>query len=104
MQFFVPIAGHEAERTLAAIGEFVGIAPPSAPQERIASISWEHNGKRYLAEVGRPIDPYFGGEVVAAILDGGRCYSICTASRGMYRGGPIYAGKIAKTAVTYFSA
>jgi hypothetical protein len=103
MQFHIPAAEDEiqAERILANIAKHIS-APVPPVDRRIRKVTWQHNGTRYSAEVGQPIDRYFGGDLVIAILHSGNCYCICTRDRGVVRGSPIYAGDGESTAIVYF--
>ena len=92
--FFIPLAEspEEAERVYEATRKHIG-APAGGP--RLRALSWHHNGHAYHCEVGGPLPAYFGtgAEPVIAIFDAGNLYFICTPSRGVITGGPVYAGK-----------
>lgn len=94
MKFFVPAAEDDAqaERVYQSIAKHIGAR---SNQPRISSLSWDHNGMSMSAEVGRPLPVYYGtgAEPVVAIFDIGDCYAICTETRGVIEGGPVYAGK-----------
>ena len=103
MRFFVPAAKdeEEAESVYEAIAKFVNGA---VAEERIWKLNWRHNSMDMEAEVGKPLHHYCqtGQEPVLAIIDCGKCYSVCTTNRGGFRGGPVYAGKSHDTYITYF--
>jgi hypothetical protein len=56
VKFLVPKATDEAdaERLYAAMAELCGVPAPEA-SERIQSITYEHNGEEWIAEVGQPL-------------------------------------------------
>src|SRR5262249_57606714 len=60
MKFFIPGASctDEAEAVLHSITRLEKRSMP-APQERIFRLAYEHNGERYVAEVGQPMDQYY---------------------------------------------
>lgn len=92
MKFFLPAANsdEQANRVYTAIVKHNGAEMMS---RKIFSIHWIHNGKPYYAEIGKPVDSYFGGEVVVAIVENEQLYFICTENRGMIRGQGILVGK-----------
>lgn len=91
MKFFIPAAEStdQAEQVYQSIRGFVG--GPLSPR-RVYKLTYTHNGKLLHAEVGKP--DQLVGEMVVAILfrDVGNLYFVCTANRGVIRGGPIFAG------------
>jgi hypothetical protein len=101
--FFVPgaIDAAEAERVFEATRKNVGA--PDLPA-RIRALSWHHSGQAMRCEVGGIVPAYYqtGDELVAAIFDNDNHYFICTPSRGVVTGGPIYAEKDVRTSVWYF--
>lgn len=103
--FFIPAASdpEEAERVYEATRKHVG-GLESSP--RIRALSWYHDGQMRSAEVGKPMPEYYaaGGEPVVAIFDGGAVYLVCSANRGVIRGGPVMAGKGHQTHASYFDA
>jgi hypothetical protein len=103
VQFFIPAAegAEQAERVYRAIAEFNG-APVS--DERIAALSWRHNGEAMSCSVGEPLPSYYrtGSEPVLAILDCGNLYKVCTQNRGGLRGEAVLAGKSYDSHATYF--
>ncbi|WP_263588658.1 hypothetical protein [Sphingopyxis sp. GC21] len=105
MQFFVPHAtdSDEAESVYSAFAKFVGAAVPAKKSARIRALSWQHNGKDFAGEVGKPMPSYYevGSEPILAIFDCGDHFKICTPSRGGVRGDPILAGG-RNSQVTYF--
>ena len=65
----------------------------SVQERRIYGLTYRHNGKQYHVQVG-DVHP-LNRELVIAIFRQERpsgCYLICTANRGVVRGGPILAG------------
>lgn len=106
MQFFVPHAegDEQTESVYAAFAQFVGAAVPAQKSARIFGLSWQHNGRDFTGEVGKPMPSYYElrGEPILAIFDCGDHFKICTPSRGGVRGDPILAGK-RSSSVTYFS-
>ena len=94
--FFVPAADspEEAERVYDAVRNFVAesMGGPLDP-DRIFAIRYRHDGKNYLAEVGRP-DPRIGQPVVAILKESNYpLYFVCTLDRGVARGEPILVGE-----------
>ena len=95
MEFFIPLADSDESRdqTYDGIKKHVGEEMGATfSDRRIYSISWNHDGKLYEAEVGK--DTRFNGELVCAILyePFRDLYHVCTINRGVLRGGPILAG------------
>jgi hypothetical protein len=103
MQFFIPGAAtaEEAEMVLASTARFVARRKPQPP-ERIFRLTYEHNGERHVAEVGKPIDPYYKshGPVIAII--GGNPLLICMRDRGVLCGGPILVATQSVEKAEYF--
>ena len=103
MKFFIPGASctDEAEAVLQSITRLEKRSMP-APQERIFRLAYEHNGERYVAEVGQPMDQYYDtrGPVIAII--GGHPLMICTPDRGVAHGDPIYVGTHCVEYAEYF--
>ena len=95
MQFFVPDPADpaKAERLYASIKAFAVSQNDSVQERRIYGLTYRHNSKQYNVKVG-DIHPLNGEQVIAIFrqerLSG--CYLICTANRGVVRGGPILAG------------
>ena len=103
MEFFIPGAStsEEAEKVLASIATFVQTRKPQ-PAERLFGLTYEHNGKRYVAQVGKPIDPYYRSDgPVIAIFDGNPLL-ICTRDRGVLRSGPILVSSQSVEKADYF--
>jgi hypothetical protein len=101
MQFFVPDPADpvkaadraKAERLYASIKAFAVSQGDSVQERRIYGLTYRHNGKQYHVQVG-DVHP-LNRELVIAIFRQERpsgCYLICTANRGVVRGGPILAG------------
>ena len=90
MKFFVPGASctDEAEALLQSITRLEK-RPVPAPDERIFRLTYEHNGRRYVAEVGQPMDPYYNTKGAVIAILGGHPLMICTPDRGVIRGSPI---------------
>jgi len=94
MRFFVPGAKDdaEAESVYKAIRKHaVETTGHGVTDRRIYHMSWKHGGVLYESTVGKP-DPRLREEVVA-ILEGAVTYLVCTNSRGVIRGEPMYVGK-----------
>lgn len=99
MRFFVPAVKDEAdaemvwEATKKFAEEMLGW---KISERRIFSIAYQHEGKDYHVEVGKP-DPR-NSELVIAILES-TTYLVCTPNRGVVRGIPILVGqdKVGKT-------
>jgi hypothetical protein len=106
MQFFIPHASDnaEAESVLKSVAQFVGAAVPT-PEARIYRLSFSHNGRDFVAEVGKPIPAYYqeGNQLVVAIFSG-EPFKICLPSRGVLRGDPILVGAKSVHSVEYFDA
>jgi len=114
MKFFIPNAtsSAEAEQMLQSIADFVKVPLP-AVHERIWRLCYEHEGQRYVAEVGRPISPLYqeGEEVVIAFEEsneeviaivGSGLLLICLPTRGALEGLPIMVGTHSIHSVDYF--
>src|SRR5262249_57396086 len=103
MKFFIPGAScaDEAEAVLQSITRLEKRSMP-APQERIFRLAYEHNGERYVAEVGQPIDQYYDtrGPVIAII--GGQPLMICTPHRGVAPPHPNHLGTPTLHDAAYF--
>ena len=99
MRFFVPAVKDEAdaemvwEATKKFAEEMLGW---EISERRIFSIAYQHQGKDYHVEVGKP-DPR-SNEPVIVILES-TTYLVCTPNRGVVRGIPILVGqdKVEKT-------
>ena len=104
MKFFVPGASctDEAEAVLQSITRLEK-RPVPAPDERIFRLTYEHNGRRYVAEVGQPLDPYYSTKGAVIAIIGGHPLMICTPDRGVIRGFPIYVGTHCVEHVEYFA-
>ena len=93
MEFFVPAAkgGMEAQSVWKATKKFAEETLGwKISERRIFSIAYQHDGKEYYAEVGKP-DPRIG-EIVLVILESDT-YLVCTPNRGVLRGMPILVGR-----------
>ncbi len=94
MKFFIPHAKDEAEAESVydSIRKWaIDSTGQSVEDRRIYRITWRHEGHTYESTVGKP-DGRLGGEVIA-ILEGVAVYLVCTPSRGVARGHPMYVGK-----------
>lgn len=93
MKFFIPAAKDEknAEDIWNATKKFAeqNLGWP-VTNRRIFSLTYEHEGKVYHSEVGKPDQRI--GELVIAILESDT-YLVCTSNRGVLRGEPILVGK-----------
>lgn len=95
MKFFVPLEEDEkkAEEIYKAIKSFAHTTTGwQILENRIYSISFSHDGKRYTATVGEDA-PEIGGLVVAILASSG-AYLVCTPTRGVISGMPYLAGNV----------
>ncbi len=93
MKFFVP---HIPDpKTAEAVYQGEIEATQAGPQaKRIFRLTYQHAGKRMVAEVGKEPDPYYragAGDVVSIILRSPQCHVIMLAARGLVERSPIYA-------------
>ena len=103
MKFFVPAAVNddEAERVWKATRDFAqNQLAWAVADRRIFQLNYQHDGKPYVAEVGKP-DPRTG-ETVLVILES-NAYLVCTAGRGVARGEPILVGREEVRTITDFN-
>jgi hypothetical protein len=98
MKFFIPHTKTKEEETKIydAIKKFAKDNTSwNIGNRRVFRIEYNHDGKRYHAEVGR-IEDLIGEEVIA-ILESGYSsnivYLICTPNRGVIRDMPILVGE-----------
>jgi len=95
MKFFIPEAqsAEEAAKVYSAIKAHLrqGLGARFAGR-MIRSLHWQHDGKKYEAEVGKCTS--FNDEIVIAILYEPKrnLYHVCTPTRGVLRGMSILAG------------
>ena len=104
MKFFIPELEGDAETdwTLAAIAQFVGAQIPP-PAKRIRKIKYRHNGKKFTAEVGKPVDGYYQEKADTVIVIVGQDpVCICLPFRGVVGGTPILVGKTSVERIEYF--
>ena len=102
MKFFVPGASNEmeAERIWNATVAFAKHTSGwDIVDRKIFQISYVHEGKSYLDEVGKPNQR--NKEVVCAILES-NAYLVCTGNRGVLSGEPILVGKSPMVSVKDF--
>ena len=102
MEFF-PAAQDEkqAEEVYTSIKKFARQTLGwDATERRNFCLTYQHEGKHYYVEVGKP-DPRVG-EIVVAILES-NTYLICTYNRGVARGEPILVGVNEVVDITDFS-
>ncbi len=102
MRFFVPETKNETEAQTVweATKKFAEETLRWEVSERcIFSIAYQHDGKDYYAEVGKP-DPRIG-ELVLVILESDT-YLVCTPNRGVLRGMPILVGRNEARKITDF--
>jgi hypothetical protein len=97
MRFFIPHAKdtEEENKVYESIKKFAKENTAwNIGDRRIFSIDYNHDGKRYYAEVGK-VENLIGEEVIA-ILESGYSntivYLVCTPNRGVVRGMPILVG------------
>jgi hypothetical protein len=104
MEFFIPHASSEseAESILASVAKFVGAAMP-APEKRVFRLSYSHNGRDFVVEVGKPAPAYYREheQEVIAILPGDP-FLVCLPTRGVARGDPILVGASSVRRIEYF--
>jgi hypothetical protein len=96
MKFTVPHADsdEQAERVRTSVREFMDGGLSATTDRRIQSISYVHNGKDYVSTVGE-VHPDLNEEIIM-ILEATvpqSLFYICTANRGVARGGPYLAGR-----------
>jgi len=63
--------------------------------KRIFKITFYSDGKKIVAEVGKPLDGTRkeGDQLVIAIVEAENWYCVCLPTRGVLKGVPIYVGK-----------
>jgi hypothetical protein len=96
MRFFLPKAAdpEEAEKDYQAIRLFVEEHCGPLSGARYRSVTFNHEGKLYVATVGE-IEPLARDLVVAIFRQAeGSLFYLCTPSRGVIRGGPLLAGDV----------
>lgn len=104
-KFFVPgtkgnqEAEHLRDGVIAGLRD-QGLAP--IPTSRVFRLAYVHDGKNYLAEVGKQ-DPSEGIIVLIFEGEGRGLYFVCTPDRGVLRGSPILVGHGDVTRVEEFS-
>lgn len=104
--FFIPLAKdkEQEKRVLNSIIEFnkeqLGAEVDS---QRIQKLDYTHDGKNYIAEVGKP--HIYNKELVIAILHDElrKLYLVCTPNRGVVGGIPILVGNNEVNKKTLFS-
>jgi hypothetical protein len=106
MKFFVPGIDDpkDAEKVLEATAKHIGAPIPQAHSDRIYMLAWQRGGEKFYAQVGAPLEPAYGGEVVVAILRDGENFCLCTASNGAVSGYPIRIYPDQKPALVRFEA
>ena len=94
-KFFIPAArnARRAESFYESIKKFAkeGTGADVTPR-RIFAIVYEHEGRQYDAEVGKP-EPQEGELVIAILETNAMSYLICTPNRGVLRGIPYFVRK-----------
>ena len=95
MEFFIPFSesDEQAASVYKSIKDHLGKELGAAFSDRkVSALSYVHNGKKYLAEVGKSENGT--GEVVIAILFEPlrSLYHVCTPNRGVVRGMSILVG------------
>jgi hypothetical protein len=103
MKFFLPHSDNDAQAE-----EVYGQIKANITKEtlndaiterRIHSIRFVHDGVSYSATVGETFDRL--GEPVIALFEGS-LYYLCTANRGVLRGGPYFIGREEVRSITDF--
>ncbi|HEY9235956.1 MULTISPECIES: hypothetical protein [Phenylobacterium] len=108
MQFFVPntTSPRQAEEVYASVRRFLADNGWPTADERYESLSFQHDGKTYVLNVGQR--HYELPEPVMLILraEGAQNYYVCTPNRGTVRGAPYLIGDEAqaKIAVAFSAA
>ncbi|RYU14845.1 hypothetical protein [Nocardioides iriomotensis] len=103
MRFFVPGAAdiEQAEHLWNATRTFAQDQLAwQVTDRRIFQLNYHHEGKPFVAEVGKP-DPRTG-ETVLVILES-NAFLVCTRNRGVVRGEPILVGDEEVRTITEFS-
>ena len=94
MEFFIPNSKNTetSEKVYKALIESNNAI---ITKKRIYKIIFDDKGKRMTAQVGKQIDKHYKEEnqTVIAIVETESLYCICTSSRGIVAGVPIYIGK-----------
>lgn len=95
VKFFIPAAKDKAQEqgVYASIKEFLGKELGAVfDQRRVFNMHYVHNGKKYVAEVGK--QDFSNGEPIVAILHepARNLYHVCTTNRGVVRGMSILVG------------
>jgi hypothetical protein len=95
MKFFIPAAKDKTREQEVYNGIKKFLAEEHGCQvtdRKIFSLQYQHNSQEYYAEVDQPHPQ--NGETVVAILYGTShsLYYICTLTRGVAQGVPIYVG------------
>jgi hypothetical protein len=93
MKFYIPYTKNskEAEDIFESVKKFaVQQMGWTVSDRRIKSIQYNHDGKDFIAEIGKKEDRT--GEEVLVILES-TTYLVCTPNRGVLRGEPILVGK-----------
>jgi hypothetical protein len=92
MRFFIPNSEDldEQNKIYKAIRDFAKTTVGcNITNRRIYKITYRHNGKYHEAEVGKTCDT--NNEPIIAILES-NAYLVCTPSRGVISGMPIFVG------------
>jgi len=105
MKFFIPLAEDKDQeaRVYESIKKFLKDELGTvASGRKVFSLHYKHNGKNYMAEVGKDEEP--DGELVIAILyeEQRNLYHVCTPNRGVARGMSILVGAHDVLSVTDF--
>lgn len=103
LQFFVPHAedAAQAERVWQSTKAFMeSEGGYTVNDRRLYAVSYSHNGKKYKDVVGEV--NVLVGEEVLVILDAETLFLVCTANRGVLKGGPFMVGKDWDTHETEF--
>lgn len=103
--FFIPEASspEETESVYASIKKFAEEnTNDKITDRRILQIKYHHNGKNHEARVGETFYPV--RERAFAILEGSRCYFVCTPNRGVERGLPYLVGTNEVRSITDFDS
>ena len=104
-KFFVPGAKGDQEAEQIRDGAIAGLRAQGLapiPASRVFRLAYVHDGKNYLAEVGKQ-DPSEGIIVLIFEGQGRELYFVCTPNRGVLRGSPILVGHSNVTRVEEFS-
>lgn len=103
MDFFLPYS-ESPEQSDEVLRQIADNNNASIPKPRIQKLEYMHNSIMMSAEVGCKINPYYEcphDQAVAILMSLG-AYAICTETRGVCQGEPIYVGTNSIKSITHF--